>query len=191
MTDETAYVRAYSRALFGAARQSTSIPAVRADLETVLRMLTESEELRRWMTRRVPSTPARRSEEVRRRLGASVGPAVRCLLLQMASWNHLHLIPSVARRFENAVRLAEGRRTAHVVCAQESGEPLLTVLRSRLQPAAGTLDFEVRVDPSLLAGLTVRMEDRVLDASLSGRLARLRRALVNPSRAPSAASATA
>ena len=191
MTDETAYVRAYARALFGAARQSASIPAVRADLETVLRLLTESAELRRWIARRVPSTPARRTEDLRQRLGGSVGPAVRRLLEQMAAWHHLHLIPSVIRRFEDAFRLAEGRHTARVVCAQDPGEPMLAILRNRLQPAGGTMDLDVRVDPSLLAGLTVRIEDRILDASLSGRLARLRRALVNPARAPAVVSTTA
>lgn len=191
MTDETAYVRAYSRALFGAASAGAAIPAVQRDLEAVLGALTESLELRRWIARRVLSTPARRTAEARQRFGALVGPATLRLLDRMAAWNHLHLIPDVARRFEDAVRQAEGRRTAHVASAQPPEAATLAAIQTRFAPGSTGLDVDVRIEPGLLAGLTVRIDDRVFDASLAGRLARLRQALANPGRAPSAASAPA
>ena len=53
MTDESAYVRAYARALFGAARFTASLPAVQADLAAVMEALLASVELRRWISRRV------------------------------------------------------------------------------------------------------------------------------------------
>ena len=191
MTDETACVRAYSRALFGAARVTAAIPAVQRDLAAVLDALAESAELQRWITRRVLSTPARRTAEARQRLGSLVSPATLRLLDRMAAWNHLHLLPAVARRFDDAVRRAEGRRTAHVVSAQTPDASTLSAIRARFTPGSTGLDIDLRIDPGLLAGLTVRLDDRLFDASLAGRLARLRQALANPGRAPSAASAPA
>jgi len=179
MTDEAAYVRAYARALFGAARATNTLPVAVRDFAAVMGALAESVDLRRWIARRALASQPRRAADVRERLGAVCGPATLRLLEQMAVWNHMHLIPAVARRFEALVRASEGRSTAHIVFAQPAGEGAVAALRSRLRADENHLDFEVGTDPRLLAGLTVRIGDRVLDASLAGRLARLRRALAH------------
>ena len=190
MTEDAAYVRAYARALLSAARFSASIPAVQRDMAGVMGALAESAELRRWICRRVISSPKRRTDEARQRLSTLVSPMTLSLLLRMAAWNHLHLIPAVAKRFELAVRKLEGRRTARVVCAQTPDDSTLAAIRARMGSAA-QLDLDVQVDPTLLAGLTIRIEDQIFDASLAGRLTRLRQALANPGRAPNAAAAQA
>ncbi len=40
--------------------------------------------------------------------------------------------------------------------------------------AGSTVDLRTEVDPTLLGGLTVQIGDRLLDASIRGRLERLR-----------------
>ena len=40
--------------------------------------------------------------------------------------------------------------------------------------AGSTVDLRTEVDPALLGGLTVQVGDRLLDASIRGRLERLR-----------------
>ena len=191
MTDDAAYVRAYTRALLGAARFATALPAVQRDLAAVMDKLAESQDLRRWFCRHVISSPARRIAEAHTRLDGLVSPMTLSLLLRMAAWNHLHLLPAVVKRFVQEVQRLEGRRTARVVCAQTPDDATLAAVRTCMGTDSGVLDLEVRTDPALLAGLTIRIDDRVFDASLAGRLARLRQALVNPGRVPSAASATA
>ncbi len=192
MTSDATYVRAYARSLLGAARYTATIPSVQCDLAAVMGALVESPDLRRWICRRVISSPMRRTAEANQRLAGMVSPMTLRLLLRMAAWNHLHLIPAVAKRFELAVRKLEGRRTARVVCAQTPDATTLNTIRTRLGGAdSSLLDLELQTDPTLLAGMTIRMDDQVFDASLAGRIARLRQALANPSRAPSAASAHA
>jgi len=191
MTSDAAYVRAYSRALLGAACFSATIPAVQRDLAALLNALVESPDLRRWACRHVISSPARRTAETQQRLAGLVTPMTLRLLVRMAAWNHLHLLPGVVKRFELAVRTLEGRRTARVVCAQTPDDATLAAIRTRMGGDAGALDLELKTDPALLAGLTIRIEDHVFDASLAGRLARLRQALANPGRAPNAATAQA
>ena len=191
MTSDTAYVRSYARALLSAARFTAAIPTVQCDLASVMGALAESQDLRRWICRRVISSPARRTAEAHQRLAKLVSPMTLSLLLRMAAWNHLHLLPAVVKRFEQAVRQLEGRRTARVVCAQPPDEATLTAIRARCGANATGLDLEVQIDPALLAGMTIRMDDQVFDASLAGRIARLRQALANPGRAPNAAIAQA
>ena len=191
MTSDASYIRAYSRALLGAARATSAIPTVQLDLAAVMGALAESVDLRRWFCRRVISSPVRRTAEAQERLAGLVSPMTLRLLVRMAAWNHLHLLPGVVKRFELAVRTLEGRRTARVVCAQTPDDATLAAIRTRMGGDAGLLELELLTDPALLAGLTIRTEDQVFDASLAGRLARLRQALANPGRAPSAATAHA
>lgn len=191
MNDDAAYVRAYARALFGAARRASAMAAVEADWRAVLGLIAQSSDLRRWMVRRVLSTPARRIAEMRQRLGAHVSPTTQRLLERMAMWDHVCLIPQVAQRYDEERRRAEGRVSARVTCAQEPRPATLDAIRSRLTPAGKTLDVDVRIEPRLLAGLTVRIEDCVIDASLAGRLSRMRRALAEPARLPTSPSAPA
>ena len=192
MTSDTTYVRAYARALLGAAHSTASITAVQQDLAAVMGELVTSPDLRRWICQRVISSPARRTAEAQARLASVVSPMTLRLLVRMAAWNHLHLLPAVIKRFELAVRKLEGRRTAYVVCAQPPDETTLAAIRTRMGgDANGQLELEVQTDPRLLAGLTIRTDDQVFDASLAGRLARLRQALANPGRAPGAATAHA
>lgn len=191
MTDDSAYVRAYARALLGAARSSATLPAVQRDLAAVMGALAESVELRRWICKRVIGSPARRTAEAEQRLAKLVSPMTLRLLLRMSAWNHLHLLPSVVKRFDLAVRKLENRRTASVVSAQAPDPATLDAIRTRMGAHAAALDLDVRVDPSLLAGLTIRIDDQIFDASLAGRLARLRQALANPGRAPNAATVQA
>jgi F-type H+-transporting ATPase subunit delta len=48
-------------------------------------------------------------------------------------------------------------------------------IRSRVEAMAGaSVDLTTKVDPDLLGGLTVQVQDRLLDASIRGRLERLR-----------------
>ena len=192
MTDDTAYVRAYARALLGAARITAAIPAVQRDLAAVMGALADSAELRRWICRRVISSPGRRTGDANQRLAGLVTPMTMRLLVRMATWNHLHLLPAVIKRFDLAVRKQEGRLTARVVCAQTPDPATLSAIRTRMGAAAGgLLDLDVQTDPALMAGMTIRWEDQVFDASLAGRLARLRQSLANPGRAPVAATAQA
>lgn len=183
MIDEAAYVRAYSRALFGVARVTAAFPVIERDFSAILDELVKSPELRRWIARRGLSTPVRRTQEVRQRFGALVTPATLRLLERMATWNQLHLIPSVAKRFNELVRAANGERTARVSSAQTPDAETLNQIKTRFALPNTTLDLDVRLDPQLLAGFTVRMDDHVFDLSLAGRLARLRRALTRPGRA--------
>jgi len=66
-----------------------------------------------------------------------------------------------------------------VVATVTSAAPLTddetAEIRTRVESMAGsTVDLRTEVDPALLGGLTVQIGDRLLDASIRGRLERLR-----------------
>jgi ATP synthase F1 delta subunit len=48
-------------------------------------------------------------------------------------------------------------------------------IRARVEAMAGAdVELETRVDPALIGGVTVQVRDQLLDASIRGRLERLR-----------------
>ena len=56
-------------------------------------------------------------------------------------------------------------------------------LRERIAGmAGGTVDLTTAVDPALIGGLTVRVGDTLIDASVRGRLERLRERLTEGAR---------
>ena len=77
-----------------------------------------------------------------------------------------------------AARLQD-RTIAHVVAASDLNEGQQATLAEKLGRIYGrAMSIHSEVDPSLLGGMTIRVDDEVIDGSTKGRLARLRTNLV-------------
>lgn len=72
----------------------------------------------------------------------------------------------------------EGRSVAMVTSASELDPGQMDALRARLASLYGReMAVHVQIDPGLLGGMVVRVGDEVIDGSVKGRLAAMRRAL--------------
>jgi F-type H+-transporting ATPase subunit delta len=93
----------------------------------------------------------------------------------LADRGRLPLIDLVARAF-SAMLDARRRILRGSLCtAVELGEDRRASIKSKLeQTVAGTLELEYAVDPAILGGVTIRLGDRILDASLRTQLDMLR-----------------
>ena len=74
------------------------------------------------------------------------------------------------------------RHRGIVVATVTSASPLtpdeMHEIRSRVEAMAGSqVDLRTEVDPAIIGGLTIQVGDRLLDASIRGRLERLREQL--------------
>jgi F-type H+-transporting ATPase subunit delta len=101
-------------------------------------------------------------------------PALRLVSL-LVERGRVSALPRVSEQYE---RLLNAHRGV-VVATVTSAAPLTTgetaEIRSRVVAMAGaTVDLRTAVDPALLGGLTLQVGDRLLDASIRGRLERLR-----------------
>ncbi len=66
---------------------------------------------------------------------------------------------------------SDGGKTVEVTSALPLTEPEQENIRSQFgQKLGGTVPVKFRVDPSILGGLVVRVDDRVIDGSVSGQL---------------------
>lgn len=82
--------------------------------------------------------------------------------------------------FLHRVKEHKGIGTAHVISAVELSDGQKAAVEKRLLETTRYVSFETRydVDPSILGGLVIRIEDRVVDSSLKTQIDKLTRQLM-------------
>jgi len=110
--------------------------------------------------------------------GAPDGPFENFLKVLM-HYRRLPLLPEIATQFETLRRAQEQKLKVNVVSAVALDQAQRDRLAERLRAKFGTdIEMETDVDKDLIGGLVVRAGDKVIDASVRGRLEQLGRALV-------------
>jgi F-type H+-transporting ATPase subunit delta len=122
-----------------------------------------------------PAVPLEQREKA---ISAAVKGApvqVRNLLLLLLRRNRLELLPRVAAEYKRLYDRREGITPAIVTSAAPLDKTEVKEITDRLrQLTDGQVELDLRVDPSLLGGVVVRLGDQLLDGSVRGRLERLR-----------------
>ena len=92
------------------------------------------------------------------------------------------ILPSVRDEFAALVRQSRDVAAATVTTPAPLAKEDLEAVRKRVEEIAGQkVELTAQVDASLLGGLTVRIGDRLIDASVRGKLERLRTRLAQGS----------
>ena len=97
----------------------------------------------------------------------------------LAQRGRLSSLPAVERQFKRLVDRERGIVPAAVSSAVPLEPAELEAIGARVRELTGSqVEITASVDPELIGGLTVRVGDRLIDASVRGRLERLRDRLV-------------
>ena len=111
------------------------------------------------------------------------GPAMNLVRLLVRRGN-LQLLGPIAAEYHRLLNLRRGVVSAVVTSATELAKDEDQAIRARVAQMTGaSVEIQTRVDPALIGGLTVRIGDRLIDASVRGRLERLREQLLTGTRA--------
>jgi len=128
---------------------------------------------------RNPQVDARAKAEVLTDLLGDADELVRNFLLLTAEKGRIGDIEEMAREFERLVAREERRLDVELTTAYElSDEEAQDLIRQIEQASGRKVEAKRRVDPSLIGGLVLQAGSLRLDASVRGRLNRLRRELV-------------
>ena len=179
--DASSYARAYARALYGAAVERQELAMVVSDLNALAAQWRESRELRLACNEYHPGNVRSHEEWVDRLWGKTFSEALLVLLRALAHRGQLELIPAILEQFHE--RYDRERQNVHVdLCfAQPPSEEEVDQIRQKILKArGGTLQMQVTVNPELIAGFVLTLNDQRVDASMSGRLNRLRLGLQKP-----------
>jgi F-type H+-transporting ATPase subunit delta len=131
---------------------------------------------------RNPQVDARAKAGVLQDLLGEADELVRNFLLVTAEKGRIGEIEEIARELERLVAREERRIAVELTTAYELSDDEAGELIRQIEQASGrTVEATRHVDPSLIGGLVLQAGSLRLDASVRGRLNRLRRELV-PSR---------
>jgi len=172
--DVSAVARRYARALYQAAEAAEAVDQVGQDLASVVGAVWGDD--RAWEFFRSDRVPAPAKKELIRELAArGVHPLTRNLLLLVVDKRREEHLGGIERAYAALRDRARGISEAEVRTAVDLGPD---ERRHIEQTLAARLDRPVRVsftvDPSLVGGLQIKVDDKLIDASLRSRLERLR-----------------
>lgn len=168
----------YATALFELARDEKSVDAVKADLDRFEALLTESPELKRLVRSPVFSaeTQLKALTAVLEKSGIS-GVAANFLKVLTAN-RRLFAVSDVIRAFGALVAKFKGEATADVTVAERLTDKHLDALKTALKSVTGKdVVLNLKVDPSIIGGLVVKLGSRMVDSSLRTKLNSIKHAM--------------
>jgi len=168
---ETA-ARRYADAAFEIGRADGTLEVWERDLAT-LRTALGDEQLRRLVEH--PAVPFAEKEKVLRQVAKNVTAEPLSLALLMVRRGRPGAIDAMVDRFAELVRRERGISLAEVRTARPLDDAQRTAITQRLRELTGDkIEMNEVVDDALIGGISVRIGDRLYDASVRSRLERLR-----------------
>jgi len=172
--------RIYARALFDAAKDRDRLARVREDLADFVAMVDEVPELRALL--RDPVLDPKGKADALDSILGGIDELVRNFLLLLAEKNRTAQIEEIAREFDRLVAAEERRLKVDLTTAFELSDKEAKSIVGQIEKASGRqVDASRSVDPDLIGGLILQAGSMRVDASVRGRLNRLRHDLITRS----------
>jgi F-type H+-transporting ATPase subunit delta len=168
--------RMYARALFAAARSAGRVDVVRNELRLLADALDASPELSGFLAS--PQLDPRAKSDVLAEVSEGADDLVRNFLHLVASKGRAGELRTMAEELDAIVDREEGRVQVELTTAHELSDAEAAAIVGQIEQASGTRVEAVRsVDPALVGGMILQAGSLRVDASVRGRLERLRREL--------------
>jgi F-type H+-transporting ATPase subunit delta len=161
----------YASALYDLALEQRALDSVKADLDRFDAMIEGSEDLNRLVR-----SPVFTAEEQKNALAAilekaGIGGITANFLRLIAQKRRLFAVREMVRAFRAFVARHKGEARAEVTVAEPLSENHLNALKAALKSTTKKeVALDIRVDPTILGGLIVKLGSRMVDASLKTKL---------------------
>ena len=169
----------YASALFELALEEKAVDAVRADLDKFDSMVANSAELERLVR-----SPVFSADDKLKALAAILDKAgikgLAANFLRVLTTNRrLFAARDVIRGFRALVAKHRGEITAQVTVAEKLSDKNLEALKDALKSktAGKNIDLDVKIDPSIIGGLIVKVGSQMIDSSLRTKLNAIKHAM--------------
>ena len=176
----------YAAALLKLVNETGSAEVVASQVRRIQKALVQLPEFRRALQEGGPVPDGSRMALFETALeGEQMAPDLRKFLNLLAAKGRICYADLVFNSFLTAWRAASGIVSARVVVAVEDEDTGLLVERVRtlITRCSGCkVELETALDPSILGGFVLEVEDRLLDASVSRQLDLIRRQFVERNR---------
>ena len=168
----------YATALFDAADKENKRDIVTRDIFTVLELMEKSPSLRQlWDSPLIPS--GRKRELLRSTLETNIDPLTLSFLRLLVDKRREETLEAIGVEIRQLTDAANHLIRAEATFAVPPTEAELQALnRSLAQRTGRSIELTVEINPSIIGGVVVRMQDTIIDGSVRGTLERLREQLL-------------
>ncbi len=164
----------YASALFMLAEETGEQEAISQSLSVVEDAFVQNPELVEFLA--APTIPkSERTRAVQEIFGDLVQEHLLSFVLLLCEKGHIRSFMACAREFRQMLQRQQNIAVARVVSAVELTEAEQLEIKKKLEAASGhSILLECRLDPSLMAGLVIYLDGKVMDGSLRHRLRELK-----------------
>ena len=168
----------YANALFELALEEHAIDAVKSDLDRFDALIADNPDLQRLVR-----SPVFTAEEQTRALTAVLDKAgiggLAARFLKVVSANRrLFAARDMVRDFRTLVAHHKGETSATITVAETPNDAHLAAIKDALKAVTKKdVQVEVKVDPSIIGGLIVKLGSRMVDTSLRSKLNAIKHAM--------------
>jgi F-type H+-transporting ATPase subunit delta len=168
--------RIYAKALFEAAQEKDRLDSVREELRAFAEAVEQVPQLRALLEN--PEVESRQKVEALREILGDADELVRNFLLLVVEKGRAQELTEIVSEFDALVATEEGILDVELTTAVELSDDDATKLLEQIEKVSGRrLRATREVDPELIGGFVLRAGSHRADASVRGRLQRLRREL--------------
>ncbi len=165
----------YGRSLYDLAREEDAVDEIMAQMEGLKAIFAGQPDYLTLLSE--PSVPRRqRIELVDEAIGGEVHPYLLNFVKILLENGMLRGFSSCLRAYRSCWMKDSGITEARVVSAAALDDGQAARLKARLEEISGQqVIMDMKVDPSVLGGIRVELDGRLLDGTVEGRLADLRK----------------
>ncbi len=167
----------YAKALLDLTLEKGWVEAVEKDLIRFVQVVKESNDFRIFL-----NSPVVRDDKkiaIYQQVFEGFNPVTMQFFTLVTKNGREQLLPEIAAQFERQLMKNRGIVSGSIVSATPLTEKTKQEILDRIAPAfEGSLQLSESVDPSLLGGFVIRIEDKQIDASVANKLKELRQELV-------------
>ena len=168
----------YATALFELALEERAIDTVKADLDRFDALIGESADLQR-LVRSPVFTAGEQAKALSAVLDkAGIGGLAARFLQVVTAKRRLFAARDMIRGFRKLVAAHKGEISASVTVAEKPSEAHLNSIKDALKAVTKKdVQVDVKVDPSIIGGLIVKLGSRMVDTSLRSKLNAIKHAM--------------
>lgn len=175
MAESQTIARPYAEAAFETALQQDALPAWGEALARLAAVAAQPQAAELFGNPRI--TP-QQAADVIADVARGLTPEQRNFVRVLAENERLAVLPQIAQHYDVLHNRQAGVLDAHVASAFPLSDVQVFEIRSTLEQKYGRrVQVTVDVDPGLIGGVSIRIGDEVMDASVRGKLAQLAAAL--------------
>ncbi|MHB2153255.1 ATP synthase F1 subunit delta [Calditrichota bacterium GD2] len=167
----------YTKAIFQLAQENNILEQIEQDFLLLSDLLRQSDELDQFLANPLIRED-KKMEALEEMVGPKANPMTKNFLRLLAAKRRLRVLPAILENFRQMMLEYRNIVEGEVVSAVELDESQLAAIKKRLEEMWGkNVKLYPRVQPDILGGFVVRVQDVVIDNSIRLQLNKLREKL--------------